>query len=108
MPRAEGPEVLLSVYWWSCCFAGQDLGEEEFSSSWFELSYWKEPSAWERHPCYGPQHEATKSQCVVPCAVCGSQNSKRDFFPSSCVLGRFIPGMHFFHVRMDFVQNGCM
>lgn len=81
MPRAEGPEVLLSVYRWSCCFASQDLGEEEFSSSQFELSYWKEPSAWERHPCCGPQHEATKSQCVVPCAVRGSQNSKRDFFP---------------------------
>lgn len=64
--------MLLSVCRWSCCFADRVLGEDEFSSSQFEASYWKEPSAQERHSRCAPQHEAMKSRCVIPCAVCGS------------------------------------
>lgn len=92
--RSEGPKVLLSVCQWSCCSAGQVLGEEDFSSSQLELFYWKDPSAWERHLCCAPQHKAMKSQRVTPCV--DLETEKGIFPPTVCCAGAsqgFIPSM---------------
>lgn len=90
--------MLLSVCRWSCCFA---VGEEEFSSSHFELSYREEPSllgTGDEMPACAPCVDLETVEGIFPPAVCCA--SPVGF---SLWLCGFIPGMRFFHVHVDFL-----